>query len=63
MLMKGPMVKYKYEPSAIDNALFVAGGSGITPAWQLINHSLAIPDDKTKWTLLFANVTEKDIRE
>lgn len=38
-------------------------GSGITPMYQMISHSLSLPEDKTKWTLIFANVTEKDIRE
>lgn len=37
-------------------------GSGITPMYQMISHSLSLPEDKTKWTLIFANVTEKDIR-
>ncbi|RSH87002.1 NADH-cytochrome b5 reductase [Saitozyma podzolica] len=35
--------------------------SGITPMYQMITHSLDIPDDKTKWTLVFSNVTDKDI--
>ena len=29
----------------------------------MISHSLKLPEDKTKWTLIFANVTEKDIRK
>ncbi len=31
--------------------------------YQLISHSLGIKDDKTKWTLVFSNVTEDDICE
>ncbi|BEI96785.1 hypothetical protein CcaverHIS631_0203740 [Cutaneotrichosporon cavernicola] len=61
VLLKGPIVKTAYEPNAVDKAVFVAGGSGITPAWQLINHALSLPDDKTTFTLLYANVNEKDI--
>ncbi|WVQ83455.1 hypothetical protein IAT38_005596 [Cryptococcus sp. DSM 104549] len=61
VLFKGPLQKFKYEPNSFDRGLCVAGGSGITPMWQLITHSLTIPEDKTKWTLVFANVTEKDI--
>ncbi|WRT65297.1 uncharacterized protein IL334_002240 [Kwoniella shivajii] len=61
LLFKGPIVKYKYEPNTFDRGLAVAGGSGITPMYQLISHSLNIPEDKTKWTLVFSNVTEKDI--
>lgn len=39
----------------------VAGGTGITPMWQVIQAIDSNPSDKTKVTLLFANVTEKDI--
>lgn len=63
VLLKGPMLKYEYKPNDVDRAVFVSGGSGITPAWQLINHALALPEDNTKFTLLYANVQEKDIRE
>ncbi|KAK8861204.1 hypothetical protein IAR55_002023 [Kwoniella newhampshirensis] len=61
LLFKGPIQKYKYEPNTFDKGLAIAGGSGITPMYQLISHSLSIPEDKTKWTLMFSNVTEKDI--
>lgn len=33
------------------------------PHVPLISYSLEIKDDKTKWTLVFSNVTEDDIRE
>jgi NAD(P)H-flavin reductase len=62
MLFKGPMPKFKYEPNQIDRGLCVSGGSGITPMYQLISYSLSLPEDKTKWTLVFSNVTEQDIR-
>ncbi|WVQ62900.1 uncharacterized protein L199_001049 [Kwoniella botswanensis] len=61
LLFKGPILKFKYEPNSFDRGLAVAGGSGITPMYQLVTHSLNIPDDKTKWTLVFSNVTENDI--
>lgn len=32
-----------------------------TPLYQLVNHALADKANKTKFTLLFSNVTEKDI--
>lgn len=63
VMLKGPIVKHEYQANAVDKAVFIAGGSGVTPAWQLINHALALPDDKTKFTLMYANVQEKDIRE
>lgn len=39
----------------------VAGGTGITPMWQLLQAIDSNPADKTKVTLLFANISEKDI--
>ncbi|KAK4684299.1 cytochrome-b5 reductase, partial [Tremellales sp. Uapishka_1] len=61
MLFKGPIQKYKYQPNTFDKGLCISGGSGITPMYQLISHSLGLSEDKTKWTLIFSNVTEKDI--
>jgi NAD(P)H-flavin reductase len=63
LLFKGPNPKYKYAPGNFDRGLCVAGGSGITPMYQLISHALTIPNDATKWTLVFSNVTEQDICE
>lgn len=39
----------------------VAGGTGITPMWQVIQAIDSNPADKTKVTLLFANISEKDV--
>ncbi|ORY31302.1 hypothetical protein BCR39DRAFT_494109 [Naematelia encephala] len=61
LLFKGPIPKYKYEPNTFDQGLCIAGGSGITPMWQLISHAMEIPGDRTKFTLIFSNVTPKDI--
>lgn len=36
-------------------------GTGITPMLQVANHILDNPDDRTKVSLLFANVSEGDI--
>lgn len=60
---KGPIAKYPYKPNEFAHGFAIGGGSGITPMYQMISHSLTIPDDKTKWTLMFANVTDKDICE
>lgn len=38
-----------------------AGGTGITPMLQVADHILANPDDKTRVSLVFANVSESDI--
>ncbi|PVV02679.1 hypothetical protein BB560_002861 [Smittium megazygosporum] len=61
LLIKGPIPKYKYEPNMKKEIGMVAGGTGITPMLQIIDHIAKNPEDKTKVTLLFANVTEGDI--
>ncbi|GHJ85193.1 hypothetical protein NliqN6_1595 [Naganishia liquefaciens] len=58
---KGPIAKYVYKPNEFAHGFAIGGGSGITPMYQMITHSLELPGDNTKWTLMFANVTEKDI--
>ncbi|KAL7414532.1 hypothetical protein BDY24DRAFT_385536 [Mrakia frigida] len=58
---KGPFAKFPYKPSVLEQGVAIAGGSGITPMYQLINHSLNSKDDSTKWTLIYSNVTEADI--
>lgn len=44
-----------------DKLNLVAGGSGITPHWQLIHSILKNPDDKTKISLIDCNKTFNDI--
>jgi len=39
----------------------IAGGTGITPMYQVINEILKNSQDKTEISLLFANNTEEDI--
>ena len=39
----------------------IAGGTGITPMFQVLQHILNDPKDDTEVYLLFANVTESDI--
>ncbi|KAL1916408.1 uncharacterized protein VTP21DRAFT_5599 [Calcarisporiella thermophila] len=59
--VKGPIPKYPYEANKHEEVGLIAGGTGITPMLQLISAILKDPKDKTKITLLFANVTEDDI--
>jgi cytochrome-b5 reductase len=58
---KGPIAKYPWESNKHQSIALVAGGTGITPMYQLIRAILKNPDDKTKITLLFANVSTQDI--
>jgi cytochrome-b5 reductase len=39
----------------------IAGGSGITPMYQIINAVLKNPADQTALSLIYANVNEEDI--
>lgn len=39
----------------------IAGGTGITPMLQIIRQALKDPKDRTSFSLIFANQTEKDI--
>jgi NAD(P)H-flavin reductase len=39
----------------------LAGGTGITPMFQVLNAVLKDPKDRTRITLLYGNLTEDDI--
>ncbi|KAF3069702.1 NADH-cytochrome b5 reductase 2 [Daldinia childiae] len=58
---KGPLPKYPWTPNKHDHIALVAGGTGITPMYQLARAIFKNPDDKTKVTLIFGNVSEEDI--
>lgn len=62
ILAKGPKGRFTYQRNMKRHIGMVAGGTGITPMWQVLNHilrdSLA---DKTQISLIYANVTEEDI--
>eukprot|EP00048_Salpingoeca_helianthica_P015339 m.226258 g.226258 ORF g.226258 m.226258 type:complete len:289 (-) comp16904_c0_seq1:123-989(-) len=59
--MKGPFPKLKVTTNMKKKIGMIAGGTGITPMLQVLDHVLADPADTTEITLLFANVTEADI--
>ncbi|KAE8451390.1 NADH-cytochrome b5 reductase [Mollisiaceae sp. DMI_Dod_QoI] len=58
---KGPIPKYPWEANKHKHIALIAGGTGITPMYQVARAIFGNPDDKTKVTLVFANVTEEDI--
>lgn len=39
----------------------ICGGTGITPMYQIMNHILSDPKDKTRLHLIYANITMSDI--
>lgn len=59
--MKGPIVKLPIAGDSYDSVGMVAGGTGITPMLQILDAILADPASKTKFSLLFGNVSEADI--
>lgn len=60
MLFK-PLAEFDYKPNEHKSILLVAGGSGITPLFQLTKAILNNPSDKTKLSLVYANNSEEDI--
>lgn len=59
--IKGPLPKYPWSANKHDHVALIAGGTGITPMYQLAKGIFSNPDDKTKVTLVFGNVSEEDI--
>lgn len=59
--VKGPKGTFEYAPNMARHLGMIAGGTGITPMYQVIRHVLEDPKDLTKIYLLYANVNENDI--
>ncbi|KAJ4375443.1 NADH-cytochrome b5 reductase [Didymella sp. IMI 355093] len=59
--IKGPIPKYQWEQNKHDHIALIAGGTGITPMWQTARAIFKNPEDKTKVTLVFGNISEEDI--
>ena len=51
----------EWKANEFEHVGLIAGGTGITPMYQLLQAIDSNPQDKTKATLLFGNVTEDDI--
>ncbi|TKA74435.1 NADH-cytochrome b5 reductase 2 [Cryomyces minteri] len=58
---KGPIPKYPWEANKHEHIALIAGGTGITPMYQLARAIFKNPEDKTKVTLVYGNLTEQDI--
>ncbi|KAK2631416.1 hypothetical protein EUGRSUZ_L02937 [Eucalyptus grandis] len=59
--VKGPKGRFRYQPGQVRAFGMIAGGSGITPMFQVARAILENPKDKTKVHLIYANVTSEDI--
>ncbi|KAL3637028.1 NADH-cytochrome b5 reductase [Castilleja foliolosa] len=61
LAVKGPKGRFKYQPAQVRAFGMLAGGSGITPMFQVARAILENPNDRTKVHLIYANVTSDDI--
>ncbi|XP_066309784.1 NADH--cytochrome b5 reductase 1-like [Miscanthus floridulus] len=59
--VKGPKGRFKYHVGQVRAFGMLAGGSGITPMFQVARAILENPNDNTKVHLVYANVTYEDI--
>jgi cytochrome-b5 reductase len=59
--IRGPKGEMKYHKNLVKELGMIAGGTGITPMFQIIRRICEDPRDDTKLTLLYANKTEEDI--
>ncbi|KAF8039690.1 hypothetical protein BT93_B2028 [Corymbia citriodora subsp. variegata] len=61
LAVKGPKGRFKYQPGQVRAFGMIAGGTGITPMFQVARAILENPHDKTKILLIYANVAYEDI--
>ncbi|WCJ27645.1 NADH:cytochrome B5 reductase 1 [Euphorbia peplus] len=61
LAVKGPKGRFRYQPGQVRAFGMLAGGSGITPMFQVARAILENPKDMTNVYLIYANVTYEDI--
>lgn len=61
LAVKGPKGRFKYQPGQVRAFGMLAGGTGVTPMFQVTRAILENPNDKTNIHLIYANVTFEDI--
>jgi len=59
--VKGPFTKFVYKANEWESVGMVAGGTGITPMYQLLLEILSNPRDRTEVRLVYSSRTEADI--
>ncbi|XP_010938926.1 NADH--cytochrome b5 reductase 1 [Elaeis guineensis] len=59
--VKGPKGRFTYQPGQVRAFGMIAGGSGITPMFQVTRAIMENSNDKTEVYLIYANVTYEDI--
>ncbi|KAI9890618.1 MAG: NADH-cytochrome b5 reductase [Vezdaea aestivalis] len=61
LAFKGPLPKYPWTTNKHPQVALIAGGTGITPMYQLIRTIFSDERDTTSVTVVFGNVSEPDI--
>ncbi|KPI85835.1 putative Nadh-cytochrome b5 reductase [Leptomonas seymouri] len=61
LLIKGPFEKFAYKPNMWKHVGMIAGGTGISPMYQVIRCILENPKDRTNISLIYANNQRRDI--
>lgn len=61
LLFIAALRSHQWTPNTVSHVTLIAGGSGITPIYQLARGILTNPADKTKVTLIYAANSEEDI--
>ena len=61
LAIKGPFEKFKYVANQWSHIGMIAGGTGITPMYQVIRAIIDNPKDKTRISLVYANNSRRDI--
>lgn len=59
--IRGPLGDFKYEKGMCRHLCLIAGGTGITPCYTVLTHILNDVKDFTKISLIFANISKRDI--
>lgn len=59
--VRGPKGFFQYTPGMVKSFNMIAGGTGITPMYQIMTAIARNSDDKTQVNLIYANVNEEDI--
>lgn len=61
LLIKGPFVKFDYKANQWSHIGMIAGGTGVTPMYQVLTTILENPKDQTKISMLYGNNSRKDL--
>jgi cytochrome-b5 reductase len=59
--VKGPTGRFHYQPNMRKCLAMIAGGTGITPMYQVLQAIASNPDDATRVILLYGNISEEDV--